>query len=228
MDLYEFENATGSRPEAHSNDATTGTSSGANANAAIQPSLNDEVQQAIGVLGSWWGGFRKQSTVVLSSARKDFGQVVQQAQKEIGKLSAARTSSEVTDATSATSPTAAERKSTEGAEASAARGTSPPSSPRSGHQRGPSSPTAMLFSFLPQGLAQNLSAAPGQIQTTLQRTLSNPEVQNLRSTITTNLSNLQSTVSSTVQSSVQSVQANPQVQNLASSVQSLPASVGNL
>ncbi|KIY49080.1 hypothetical protein FISHEDRAFT_65535 [Fistulina hepatica ATCC 64428] len=51
-----------------------------------QPSLNEEVGQVIGSLGRFWGDFRRQSQSALESARKDFGQVVSQAQQELSKL----------------------------------------------------------------------------------------------------------------------------------------------
>ncbi|KAL7281275.1 hypothetical protein ACG7TL_004584 [Trametes sanguinea] len=56
------------------------------ANAEANPSLNEEVSQVVGQLSRFWGGFRKQSQTALEAARKDLGQVVQQAQKELTKL----------------------------------------------------------------------------------------------------------------------------------------------
>ncbi|KAF9451974.1 hypothetical protein P691DRAFT_622881, partial [Macrolepiota fuliginosa MF-IS2] len=51
-----------------------------------QQSLNEEVNQVIGQLGRFWGGFRKQSQTAFETARKDLGDVVTQAQKELNKL----------------------------------------------------------------------------------------------------------------------------------------------
>ncbi|KAI0702974.1 hypothetical protein C8T65DRAFT_655243 [Cerioporus squamosus] len=51
-----------------------------------QQSLNEEVTQVVGQLSRFWGGFRKQSQVAFETARKDLGDVVQQAQKELTKL----------------------------------------------------------------------------------------------------------------------------------------------
>lgn len=65
------------------------TGTGANTlpvNAHPEQSLNEEVSQVIGQLGKFWGGFRKQSETAFATARKDFGEVVTQAQKELGKL----------------------------------------------------------------------------------------------------------------------------------------------
>ncbi|KAI0057999.1 hypothetical protein BV25DRAFT_1830552 [Artomyces pyxidatus] len=52
-----------------------------------QPSLNEEVTEVIGQLGRFWGGFRKQSQDALQAAKKDLGEIVTQAQKELTKLS---------------------------------------------------------------------------------------------------------------------------------------------
>lgn len=52
-----------------------------------EPTLNEEVSQVVGQLGRLWGGFRKQSQTVFETARKEVGQVVSQAQKELTKLS---------------------------------------------------------------------------------------------------------------------------------------------
>jgi len=65
--------------------ARTGTPPQSAGNAPEQ-SLNDEVQQVVGQLGKFWGGFRKQSQAAFDAARKDLGSVVAQAQKEIGNL----------------------------------------------------------------------------------------------------------------------------------------------
>lgn len=79
-----------------------------------QQSLNEEVNQVIGQLGRFWGGFRKQasstpflsctsyssidqSQTVFETARKDLGGVVTQAQKELNKLTTAGTTSTAED-----------------------------------------------------------------------------------------------------------------------------------
>ncbi|KAI0356194.1 hypothetical protein OH77DRAFT_1423789 [Trametes cingulata] len=69
------------------------------ANAQPTQSLNEEVSQVVGQLSRFWGGFRKQSQTALEAARKDLGQVVQQAQKELTKLTA-----EAPPSTPATAP----------------------------------------------------------------------------------------------------------------------------
>ncbi|PPQ66307.1 hypothetical protein CVT24_007304 [Panaeolus cyanescens] len=53
-----------------------------------QPSLNEEVNQVIGQFSRFWGGFKKQSQTAIETARKDFSEVVVQAQKELSKYTA--------------------------------------------------------------------------------------------------------------------------------------------
>lgn len=76
--------------------------------------LNEEVNQVLGQLNSFWGGFRKQSQIAFQSARKDFGDVVQQAQQELTKLTAEPPSSSSStsqpEASSSTSNTTEEEK----------------------------------------------------------------------------------------------------------------------
>ncbi|KAL1759447.1 hypothetical protein FB107DRAFT_205074 [Schizophyllum commune] len=74
-----------------------------------EQSLNEEVNQVIGQLGRFWGGFRQQSQAALQVAKKDLGDVVQQAQKELTKLT-----------TEVTSPAAPETPAGEPAEGEAA------------------------------------------------------------------------------------------------------------
>ena len=84
-----------------------------NPNQSEQPSLNEEVNQVISQLGRFWGGFRKQvpltsshsfdlnitlpqkSQTALETARKDFSEVVVQAQKELSKFTAVEESNDV-------------------------------------------------------------------------------------------------------------------------------------
>ncbi|TFL01600.1 hypothetical protein BDV98DRAFT_529405 [Pterulicium gracile] len=53
-----------------------------------EKSLNEEVTQVIGQLGSWWGGFKQQSQTAIMTGRKGFADVVVNAQKELGRLAA--------------------------------------------------------------------------------------------------------------------------------------------
>ncbi|KAG8213653.1 hypothetical protein J3R82DRAFT_10346 [Butyriboletus roseoflavus] len=67
----------------------TGTSTPLSSERQPEQSLNEEVSQVIGQLERFWGGFRKQSEAALVTARRDLGQVVTQAQREIEKLTTA-------------------------------------------------------------------------------------------------------------------------------------------
>ncbi|KAL1748749.1 hypothetical protein HDZ31DRAFT_79369 [Schizophyllum fasciatum] len=73
-------------------DIATASSSTPPPQTGNEPSLNEEVNQVIGQLGRFWGGFREQSQAALQVAKKDLGDVVQQAQKELTKLTTEVTS----------------------------------------------------------------------------------------------------------------------------------------
>lgn len=97
----------------------TGTSTPPSNERQPEQSLNEEVSQVIGQLGRFWGGFRKQvcttsslfhllcpenssrmqqSEAALVTARRDLGQVVTQAQREIEKLTTAEEEASVPEA----------------------------------------------------------------------------------------------------------------------------------
>jgi hypothetical protein len=68
MDIYDFDDAApsptpGTTGAARSSSDITRADKATTSSALEQPSLNEEVQQALGSLGSWWGGFRKQVSV---------------------------------------------------------------------------------------------------------------------------------------------------------------------
>ncbi|CAE7228590.1 unnamed protein product [Rhizoctonia solani] len=63
-----------------------GSSRSANAPTQPQQTLGEEVNEVIGQLGRFWGGFQKQSQVAFQTARKDFGSVVEAARKEASWL----------------------------------------------------------------------------------------------------------------------------------------------
>ncbi|KIJ19051.1 hypothetical protein PAXINDRAFT_109569 [Paxillus involutus ATCC 200175] len=67
----------------------TGTSTPPPTERQPEQSLDEEVTQVMGQLGRFWGGFRKQSEAALATARRDFGQVVTQAQRELERLATA-------------------------------------------------------------------------------------------------------------------------------------------
>ncbi|EJU04114.1 hypothetical protein DACRYDRAFT_114520 [Dacryopinax primogenitus] len=93
-----------------------------------QQSLEEEVQQVVGQLGKFWGGFRKQSASAFDLAKKDFTSVVGQARTELSKLgqeASQRISQELSRPPTVTTPESAlEEKSdtnaiSEGAESAA-------------------------------------------------------------------------------------------------------------
>ncbi|PBK91528.1 hypothetical protein ARMGADRAFT_1054209 [Armillaria gallica] len=72
-----------------------------------EQSLNEEVTQVLGQLNRFWGGFRKQSQTAIETARKDFSQVVTQAQKELNKYTSTEPSTALpTEVESETTPSA--------------------------------------------------------------------------------------------------------------------------
>ncbi|KAF9222700.1 hypothetical protein BS17DRAFT_707797 [Gyrodon lividus] len=66
-----------------------GTSTPPSTEPQPEQSLNEEVSQVMGQFGRFWGGVRKQSEAALAIARRDLGEVVTQAQRELGKLATA-------------------------------------------------------------------------------------------------------------------------------------------
>ncbi|KAG8811500.1 hypothetical protein FRC17_002429, partial [Serendipita sp. 399] len=149
-EIYDFDAST-STTTTSANGASTSSGGGPSSEPA-RPTLNEEVQQALGVLGGFWSGFRKQvrvsfphnvaasgaklgiltllfyslhatviyqlrwtigfrlpcrsSATVLAGARKDLGSVVEQAQKELGKLSTPASGSDATTTATTTTTTA--------------------------------------------------------------------------------------------------------------------------
>ncbi|KAF8530533.1 hypothetical protein BU17DRAFT_35641 [Hysterangium stoloniferum] len=85
LDLYDFDVPVVSESKP-TNIEESSSSFSSTTTTTPTPRLNDEVTQVFGQLGRFWGGVRKQSQSAFESARKDFGDVVSQAQKELGKL----------------------------------------------------------------------------------------------------------------------------------------------
>ncbi|KAI0775650.1 hypothetical protein BD413DRAFT_491465 [Trametes elegans] len=192
------------------------------ANAQPTQSLNEEVTQVVGQLSRFWGGFRKQpcgafvlsavaqSQTALETARKDLGQVVQQAQKELTKLTAETAPSTVPSApepsASATEQAAsvpAEAEAEAEASATSTRSTdAPDDSPASPSTSQPTSQPQTLFSRLQAALPPALvSTVQTQLPESLRETLEHARVGSasltaldfaqLRSTITTELQRVQ-------------------------------------
>ncbi|KAM6502482.1 hypothetical protein JOM56_002459 [Amanita muscaria] len=65
-------------------------------NSHSQQSLNEEVADVIGQFGRFWGAFRKQSQTALEIAKRDIGDVVNQAQQELSKLTTSDSTSQAT------------------------------------------------------------------------------------------------------------------------------------
>ncbi|CAA7259051.1 unnamed protein product [Cyclocybe aegerita] len=124
-----------------------------NPNQGEQPSLNEEVNQVIGQLGRFWGGFRKQSQSALETARKDFSQVVEQAQKELTKLTVAEAPHESSQTTEES-----EKKRDDAAESSTSTEDPTPSSSRETPQPSTSGSSQNLFSRLQSSLPPNIVA----------------------------------------------------------------------
>lgn len=153
-------------------------------NAHPEQSLNEEVSQVIGQLGKFWGGFRKQSETVFATARKDFGEVVTHAQKELGKL-----------AISTETPADAhadEAEDTSDKESESECGTAPETPTAESHSAAGSLSTSQSF------FARLQSSLPPNIVSTVQAQLpesfkhpQNIDLSQLRTTLTTEFQRVQ-------------------------------------
>ncbi|KAG1730759.1 hypothetical protein EDB19DRAFT_1929394 [Suillus lakei] len=163
------------------------TGTGANTppvNAHPEQSLNEEVSQVIGQLGKFWGGFRKQSETAFATARKDFGEVVTQAQKELGKL-----------AISTETPADAHADEAEGAsdkESESECGTAPETpTAESPSAAGSLSTSQSFFARLQSSLPPNIVST---VQSQLPESLKHPQnidLSQLRTTLTTEFQRVQ-------------------------------------
>ncbi|CDO69313.1 hypothetical protein BN946_scf184976.g32 [Trametes cinnabarina] len=165
------------------------------ANAEASPSLNEEVSQVVGQLSRFWGGFRKQSQTALEAARKDLGQVVQQAQRELTKIT-----SEALPSTSA--PTLASPAAPEPNASATEQAASIPAEAEAEAESEAKASADTLFSRLQAALPPNLvSTVQTQLPESLKETLKHARVGSasmsaldfaqLRSTITTELHRMQ-------------------------------------
>jgi hypothetical protein len=128
---------------------------------------------------------------VLQTARKDLASVAQQAQQELGKL---QQPSATNSTTTSPDPNAAPTPNDSDTPADTYQASDASSSPVQ-------STSTNIFSFWPipptqiAGVVQKtLSEGSANIQSTLQRTLSDPQVQQIKSTLTANLYTLQENV----------------------------------
>ncbi|KAF8894001.1 hypothetical protein BD779DRAFT_1435664 [Infundibulicybe gibba] len=140
-----------------------------------EQSLNEEVSQVMGQLGRFWGGFRKQSQTALEAARKDLGDVVVQAQKELSKLTTTNESTQGTHSGQDTETGTDDEPSAE---------TTPEAS--SSNIAGPSrsSSTQTLFSRLQSALPPNIvSTVRDNLPDTLKHASENIDLGQLRTNL---------------------------------------------
>ncbi|KDQ27670.1 hypothetical protein PLEOSDRAFT_1076757 [Pleurotus ostreatus PC15] len=127
-----------------------------------QPSLEEEVNQVIGQLGGFWGMIRKQGQTALQTARKDFSEVVVQAQKEVGKWTAPEPSTgetaSLSNATNASSSRAVEDKAEGSSPSSMPEAPSSDSTDAATSQAVPSSSSQTLFSRFQAVLPPNIAS----------------------------------------------------------------------
>ncbi|KAL4266403.1 BSD domain-containing protein [Pleurotus pulmonarius] len=124
-----------------------------------QPSLEEEVNQVIGQLGGFWGMIRKQGQTALQTARKDFSEVVVQAQKEVGKWTAPEPSAGEAASPSNTTDASSGRAVEDKAEGSSSSSTPEvPSSDSTTSQALPSSSSQTLFSRFQAALPPNIAS----------------------------------------------------------------------
>lgn len=154
-------------------------------NALPEQSLNEEVSQVIGQLGKFWGGFRKQSETAFATARKDFGEVVTQAQKELGKLA-------ISTETPANDAHTSEAEDTSDKESESECGTAPETPTAESHSaEGSISISQSFFARLQSSLPPNIVS---NVQAQLPESLKHPQsidLSQLRTTLTTEFQRVQ-------------------------------------
>uniref|UniRef100_A0A4Q2DRT4 BSD domain-containing protein n=1 Tax=Candolleomyces aberdarensis TaxID=2316362 RepID=A0A4Q2DRT4_9AGAR len=176
-----------------------------------QPSLNEEVTQVIGQLGRFWGGFKKQSQQAYEVARKDLGDVVVQAQKEIGKYTAPEaqpgstgdgaqdqaTTSRSVDAPSADGSSAEPKdadSNTASTAVATAEGLEPPTNdgPSASTSSQASSSSSSLFSRLQSAIPPNLiTTVQSAIPESIKHASENIDVSQISSNVLSELQRVQ-------------------------------------
>lgn len=212
LDVYDFDDQVTAAPSASgpTSPSAAGTA-GTSTSPTSSPTFNEEVQQVMGTLGGFWGSFRKQvysrwpksgkdieplpqGVAALQTARKDLASVAQQAQQELGKLQQRpSTDSTVPSPDPSAAPTPDDPETSE-TPANTSQASDATASPRQ-------STSTNIFSFLPipptqiaETVQKTFSEGSANIQSTFQRTLSDPQVQQLKSTLSANLHTLQENV----------------------------------
>ncbi|KAF9024828.1 hypothetical protein BDZ89DRAFT_109158 [Hymenopellis radicata] len=140
-----------------------------------EQSLNEEVTQVIGQFNRFWGGFRKQSETALAAARKDFSEVVTQAQQNLHKYTASQSEEPV-----ASSSSTAETRDVDSEK------TPPASTPT--EQASASAPTLNFFSRIQSALPPNIAAT---VQNNIPESLKNPDFVQIRATLATEFQRVQ-------------------------------------
>lgn len=175
-----------------------GPSGSSNAAAQPQQSLGEEVNEVIGQLGRFWGGFQKQSQAALQTARKDFRSVVETARKEASWLNnasgaqrtAPSTSQDTANPTDSSGPEPPITVDTKGKEkevdddAATIKSSSPTT-------EGNANATGSFFSRLQANLPPQF--APAAITASLQTQLTTAQAQAdaLRTSLATNIQRIQ-------------------------------------
>ncbi|KAG6813546.1 hypothetical protein H0H92_009938 [Tricholoma furcatifolium] len=162
-----------------------------------EQNLNEEVNEVIGQLGRFWGGFKKQASCpsqnVLQTARKDFGEVVTQAQKELTKFTGeqAEADAQPGTSTSATPPTNIDREVPTSDEIEG-QPSPPPSSNDTPNASTASTSSTSLFSRLQSALPPNLlETARNQIPESLKHASENMDLNQLRTNFMTEFQRVQ-------------------------------------
>ncbi|KAJ3830149.1 hypothetical protein F5880DRAFT_1517664 [Lentinula raphanica] len=149
-----------------------------------EQSLNEEVSQVIGQLGRFWGGFKKQSQTAFEVARKDFTEVVTQAQKELHKLSS--------DAPAQASTSSDEPQPRSSSETLTPDAAPPPVSGGSSTSTSPSTSIQTLFTRLQSSLPPNVvSTVQANLPESLKHISENTDFAQLRTTLTSEFQRLQ-------------------------------------
>ncbi|KAI6110587.1 hypothetical protein EDD16DRAFT_1610647 [Pisolithus croceorrhizus] len=162
-----------------------------------EQSLNEEVSQAIGTLGRFWGGFKKQGGAAFANARRDFTQVVTQAQRELEKFTTAAPAEPLAEDES-TSRDEHEVKAEEHQEGNNT-GPSTPTAEEAGHRHDPTATSSTSSASTSQSIfARIRSSLPPNVVSTVQahlpESLKNPEsldLSQLRDALSTEFQRVQ-------------------------------------
>ncbi|ESK96690.1 hypothetical protein Moror_6753 [Moniliophthora roreri MCA 2997] len=173
-------------------------------------SLNDEVTQVMSSLNRFWGGFRQQSQSVLQTARKDFSDVVVQAQKEFSRLTAEGPKESEDQPTASTSSAASSADDVQ--PRASVETVKPGSSSTLTEEPANASTNAYsvqnLFSRLQSALPPNVvSAVQENIPQSVKHLSENTDFAQLRTTLTTEFTRLQGVTRAQAEEYVQKSEA---------------------